>query len=481
MTFVSDLKPRSVWQHFDQILTIPRGSKNEEGMRKYVISIADKNGLSCRVDEAGNVLVRKPAAPGREKVAPLILQAHLDMVNEKSADVEHDFEKDPLIPRREGDLLKASGTTLGADNGIGVATQLAILENPDIEHGPLELLFTVDEETGLTGAAQLQPDFLKGKRLINLDSEEEGAIYVGCAGGAGVTLELNFETEPSPAESHTLELKVAGLRGGHSGVDIQLQRANAIKILARALAQTDVPFQLAHLSGGNKRNAIPREARATLTLQKSQQSVFKRSLEACLKAAADEFGAADPELSWSFSEQPLPPSVLKAAASRQVADLLNGLPHGVEVMSYEIPELVETSENLATVQLEKGKLSIHVSCRSSVASALQAVSGSIISIGHLVGAHIRVDDTYPGWQPNLESPLLALARQIFEEKLGRPAEVKAVHAGLECGLIGETYPDMDMISIGPHIQDPHSPNESVRIPTVSSFWELLITLLERVG
>jgi len=480
MTFVSDLKPRELWQHFDQILTIPRGSKNEAAIRKYVISIADKNGLSCRQDGAGNLVVLKPGAPGRETDPVLILQSHLDMVNEKNADVNHDFDKDPIRPHREGDFVKATGTTLGADNGIGVATQLAVLESPDIVHGPLELLFTVDEETGLTGAAALEPGFLKGTRMLNLDTEEEGAIYVGCAGGAGVDLLLILDWEPPGSERLTFQVHLAGLKGGHSGVDIHRQRGNAIKILARALAALQTPFRLAGIRGGNMRNAIPREATARVTIPRLQEPAFREQLNLTLAETAAEVRVADPEMNWDFNQVETPDVVLTATSSETAIDLLNALPHGVTTMSYEIPELVETSGNVATAQMRDGRLEIHVSNRSSVASALQALCEQVTSIGRLAGASVTTGEAYPGWQPNLDSELLRIAQRVYQKIRNEAARVKAVHGGLECGLIGETFPGMDMVSIGPQIEFPHSPDECVKIDSVAEFWEILVAILEDV-
>ena len=480
MTFVSDLKPRELWQHFDQILTIPRGSKNEAAIRKYVLSIADKNGLSCRLDGAGNLVVLKPGAPGKETDPALILQSHLDMVNEKNADVNHDFDKDPILPRREGDSVKATGTTLGADNGIGVATQLAVLESPDIEHGPLELLFTVDEETGLTGAAALEPGFLKGTRMLNLDTEEEGSIYVGCAGGAGVDLALSLDWEPPGSERLTFQVHVAGLKGGHSGVDIHRQRGNAIKILARVLAALQTPFCLAGIKGGNMRNAIPREATATVTIPRLQEQALREQFNLKLAEVAAEVRTADPEMSWDFRQVETPDVVLAATSTKTAVDLLNALPHGVTTMSYEIPELVETSSNLATARMGDGRLKIHVSNRSSVASALQALSEQVSSIGRLAGASLSIGEAYPGWQPNMDSELLRIAQRAFQKIRNEAARVKAVHGGLECGLIGETFPGMDMVSIGPQIEFPHSPDERVKIDSVAEFWEILVAILEDV-
>ena len=483
MSFVSELEPRELWRHFDEILKIPRGSKNEAKMRDYVISVARKHGLEYKVDDAGNLVVRKPATSGYENAPVTILQAHLDMVNEKNSDVEHDFEKDPIIPRREDGYLKASGTTLGADNGIGVAAMLAIMEADNLEHGPLELLFTVDEETGLTGASALAADMLTGRQLINLDTEEEGALYIGCAGGADSKLTLPLQTMPAPANATAFEVKLTGLRGGHSGVDIHLQRGNAIKLLARALyaVSLDIPFWLGEFRGGNKHNAIPREAFADVIVPTDRQQDFRRLLQQEIEAIRSEFKPADPEMRLALEEAVSPDRVWSDDSTAAVLRLLTALPHGVLAMSYDIPDLVETSTNLATVHSENGELIITMSSRSSVASALRATRQRIRAIASLAGAEVEEGQGYPGWKPNLESHLLKVTKQVHQQVLGQEPAVKAVHAGLETGIIGEKYPGMDMISLGPQIEFPHSPDERVKIDSVERFYKLLVAVLKELA
>ncbi len=480
MTFVSDLEPKSLWKHFDRILTIPRGSKNERQMADYVISVAKSNGLSHQEDAAGNLVVRKPATGDHQNAPITILQSHLDMVNEKNADVNHDFTRDAIKPQRNNGYLTATGTTLGSDNGIGVAAALALMDD-DTPHGPLEFLFTVDEETGLTGAANLQPGFLKGRRLINMDSEEEGALYVGCAGGAGVDLSAPLELESSPAGSRGLDLRLFGLRGGHSGVDIHLQRGNAIQLLARALevAPSD-SFGLADFRGGNMHNAIPREATATLCLA-GNDNEWRQAVERELSALQREFAPAEPELKWEFTSAERPDRCLVSDSRKRLLGLLVGLPHGVVAMSYDIPELVETSANLATAAIENSQLKIHASLRSSVDSALQALQRRVAAIGGLAGARAHIGEGYPGWQPNLESEVLKVTRAVHAERFGSEPEIKAIHAGLECGLIGEKYEGMDMVSFGPQIEFPHSPDERVKIDSVDRFYTLLKGTLERLA
>ena len=482
MTFVSQLEPVELWSHFDHILTVPRGSKNEAQMATYVIEVAHQNGLSHRQDSAGNVVVHKSAGPGFEKAPTVVLQCHLDMVNEKNADVEHDFEKDPLRPRRQNGYLKATGTTLGSDNGIGIATCLALMEGQELRHGPLELLFTVDEETGLTGAAELEADFLQGRRLINLDAEEEGTLYVGCAGGAGIDLSLDLEWQPVPPGLSGLKFKIIGLKGGHSGVDIHLQRANAIKVLVRALAAIRPDsFLLSELQGGNMHNAIPREAFCSLAVESSRRDQVAADLTRRLEAVALEFRPADPGLQWLLEQAAGPAQVLTANSTAQVVGLLNALPHGVISMSYEIPELVETSSNLALAAIRAGGLEIHISNRSSVTSALDALQGRIASIAQLAEAQFHLGEGYPGWHPNLESEVLAVARRVYRQEFGAEPEIKAIHAGLECGIIGERFPGMDMVSLGPQIEFPHSPDERVQIDSVARYCRFLLRVLEELG
>lgn len=483
MTFVSELEPKSLWQYFDHILTIPRGSKNEEKIRQYVISVAEKHGLDYKVDQAGNVVVRKPATAGHENAPVTILQAHLDMVNDKNADVEHDFDKDPIVPQRDGDYLKASGTTLGSDNGIGVAAMLAIAESQEIAHGPLELLFTIDEETGLSGASSLAADMLEGRQLLNLDTEEENALYVGCAGGADSTLTLPLHSTAAPTDAVTLAVKLFGLRGGHSGVDIHLQRGNATQLLARALfaALLETPFHLSRLEGGNKHNAIPREAFATVTLPAASKEQFLNKLNAEISAIQDEFRPADPEMQFESAETAAPAQVWDDGATATALRLLVALPHGVQSMSYDIPDLVETSTNLATVVNKDGKMVIGMSSRSSVDSALEALRRKIRAIGMQAGAEVEEEAGYPGWKPNMQSHLLEVMKKLHEEVLGIEPEVKAVHAGLETGIIGEKYPGMDMISFGPQIEFPHSPDERVKIDSVERFYKLLVATLEALA
>jgi len=482
MTFVSDLAPQSLWKHFDDILTIPRGSKKEDAMRRYVLGVAEKKGLRTRVDAAGNAVVAKPASPGKEGAPTVVLQSHLDMVNEKSSDVVHDFERDPLIPRRDGEFLKATGTTLGADNGIGVASMLAVLDADDIVHGPLEFLFTIDEETGLTGASDLDPSLLTGKLLLNLDTEEEYEVTVGCSGAGMSVLTLPVASAPVPAGRTPLEVSLTGLQGGHSGLEIHLPRGNALKLLARALYATgrEHPIHLGALRGGGKHNAIPREAAALLFVRPEDREAVVRSLQQEAAAIAAEL-PAEPGL--RLDVRPAAPATAWTEESGRTAlALVQALPHGVLAMSQDIPGLVETSTNLAAAEPRDATLTLLLSTRSSVDSALRATRQRIRAAAELAGAAVEEGRGYPGWKPNLGSSLLKTFRALHERITGKDPALRAVHAGLECGIIGEKVPGMEMISFGPLIQGAHSPDERVHVASVERFYHLLTaTLAELAG
>jgi len=481
MTFVSDLEPKPLWSHFDEILTIPRGSKEEEKMRAFVVGVAERLGLEHQVDATGNVVVKKAGTPGKESAPATVLQAHLDMVNEKNSDVDFDFATDAIKPVLEGEYLTADGTTLGSDNGIGVAAMLALMEAADLVHGPLEFVFTIDEETGLTGAAGLDSSLLSGKQLLNLDSEEEGTLTVGCAGGADTDLTLTLDTTPVPANATAHAVRLFGLNGGHSGVDIHLQRGNAVQLVARTLYAAGQPGFVADIEGGNKHNAIPREARATVVIPQGSAGDFFTRLDAQFQAVKAEFSVPEPGMAMSVNEVAVPDTVWTTDASDRVLRLLVALPHGVMAMSNDIAGLVETSTNLAAVKSVDGTLKVLMSSRSSVASALDWIRGKIAAVASLAGAEVAHHDGYPGWKPDLDSRLLGVVRSIHTRVLGSEPEVGAIHAGLECGLIGEMVPGMDMISIGPQIEFPHSPNERVHVASVGRFYELLTETLKELA
>ena len=465
MTFVAELEPTALWRHFDTILTIPRASKDEDRMRSHVVAVAENHGLAHQADDAGNVVVRRPATPGHEGAAVTILQSHLDMVQEKNADVDFDFTTDAIVPQRDGEYLTATGTTLGSDNGIGVATLLALMGETDFAHGPLELLFTIDEETGLTGAASLDAGMLRGRQLINLDSEEDGIVYVGCAGGGDTQLTVALATEPAPESAVGLSVALTGLKGGHSGCDIHLQRGNAVKLLGRALwsAYLEGGFRLTRFDGGSAHNAIPREAFATVVVPALGRHALMAAVEQEVATIHGEYGPADPGMELAVDDTTTPETVWDQATTERVLRLVNALPHGVEAMSYDIPELVETSVNLATVKRLDGSLRVGLSSRSSIDSALVALRRQVRAVGLLAGAGVEEDMAYPGWKPDLESRLLEIVKAVHRRELGTEPEVMAIHAGLECGILGKKIPGIDMISFGPQIEFPHSPDERLHL------------------
>ena len=480
---IEGLKPELMWKYFAEISKVPRGSKNEVAITKYVLGVAKKLGLEARADKFGNVVARKPASPGREKVRTVVLQGHLDMVCEKNNDTVHDFLKDPIELVRKGDVLMANGTTLGADNGIAVASSLAIMEDTSLGHGPLEFLFTVDEETGLTGANNLGADFLTGKTLLNLDSEEEGALYVGCSGGRNTIARWAAATDPAPAAALSAQLKVTGLRGGHSGLEIDKNRGNSIKILARVLqALSALGARLSSIDGGNKHNAIPREADAVVFLPKKAWADATAVVAKCQEVIRAELGKADPGLKLALIELKGAKrrTVYKRPLQKKLLDTLAALPHGVIKMSSDIPGLVETSTNVATIKATPRAVEMVTSQRSSVASEIDDVCVTVRTVFELGGAEVKQSDGYPGWKPNLDSDLLKVALSTYQSLYGKKPEVKAIHAGLECGIIGEKYPGMDMLSFGPTLEGVHSPDEKIYLDTVPKYWDFLLGILKNV-
>ncbi len=481
---ITELEPRHVWRHFDKIRSIPRPSKHEEKIREHLLSWARERGLETRVDPAGNTVVSVPATKGHEKAPILVLQAHMDMVCEKNADVTFDFARDPIQLKIEGDWLYARGTTLGADNGVGLASALAIVDDPEAVHGPLEILITVDEETGLTGAMQLDPAMVKGRRLLNLDTEELNAIYIGCSGGGNGETKIPVTRTEAPSGAAFLEVRVTGLRGGHSGMDIVLQRGNAIQALARCLgtAPESCHLRVAAIEGGSAHNAIPREAFATVAIDAGGADAFARAVRAEAAAIAGELGAADPELAVIVAPYGgKQPRVLDASSQRRVTAVLLALPHGVAAMSLDVPGLVETSNNLAAIHTDDDAIRVLVSVRSSIKSALVALRARVRAIAELAGGSVDENEAYPGWKPNLKSEVLAATQRVHEHALGAKPELKAVHAGLECGVLGEMLPGMDMVSIGPWIESPHSPRERVNIPSVATYWKFLKALVAELA
>jgi dipeptidase D len=480
---IAGLEPQLVWKYFAEIAQIPRCSKHEERMTRYILDTAKRLGLEAMADAVGNVVVRKRAAAGRERAPMICLQGHLDMVCEKNKDVVHDFSKDPIELVRKGDVIMANGTTLGADNGIAVATNLAIMEDRTLVHGPLEFLFTVDEETGLTGAASLQPGFLKSGTLLNLDSEEEGELYVGCSGGRDTTAHWPLALDPAPAQAVGGVLAVSGLKGGHSGMEIHQGRGNAIKTLNRALVPLDaLGARVASIQGGSKRNAIPREAEAMVWLPAKHWDEAVQAVAQFASVARAEVSTVDPDLKITLTalKGARRGKVLKKALQRRLVRAISGLPHGVIKMSADIPGLVETSTNVAVIETGKKTITLATSQRSSVASEMEEVCDTVRAIMEMGGAEVAQGDGYPGWKPNLKSPILKLAQRTYKDLYGKEPAVKAIHAGLECGIIGERQPGIDMLSFGPSMTGVHSPDEKLFIDSVPRFWNFLLTILKNV-
>jgi len=479
---ILNLHPRRIWHYFDEICQIPRPSKKEEKIISYLVEFGRKHGLETIVDDIGNVLIRKPAIPGKEHLKTVVLQNHIDMVCEKNSDVKHDFEKDAIQPRVEGEWVKATGTTLGADNGIGVAAVLAILENREIIHGPLECLFTVDEETGLTGAFGLKEDFLRGRILLNLDSEDEGEIFIGCAGGKDTSILLAVTWDPVPSGLEALSIEVSGLSGGHSGDDIHKGRGNSNKILNRVLWTLSQKFEvrIASFTGGNLRNAIAREAQAEVVISPSDKTAFDSVLKSLSADIRNELQHTDAGLEIRTQPIDLPAKVLSRDSTNTLLNALYACPHGVISMSPVIPGLVETSTNLASVRTNPDHILITTSQRSSIESAKVDIANMVGNTFRLAGAKVEHGNGYPGWTPNPHSEILEITRKAYVKLFGKEPAVKAIHAGLECGLIGEKYPGIDMVSFGPTIRGAHSPDERIEISTVQKFWDHLLEILRTI-
>ena len=480
---LSGLAPAHLWRHFGSLAAIPRPSGHEEKAAAFVIATGRAAGAVVRQDARGNVVLAVPASPGREAAPVVILQTHLDMVCEKNRDVTHDFDRDPIRPRLSGDWVSATGTTLGADNGIGVAAALAVATDAGIAHGPLELLFTVDEETGLTGAKDLDPSIVTGRVLLNLDSEEDGVIYVGCAGGEDSLIDLAV-TRTAPAGSAGARLAIRGLRGGHSGLNIVENRGNALKLLARILqAASDarIPCAIGSIAGGSKHNAIPREAEAIVAVDAAARTRLEATAREMTAAFRIELARIDDGLEIEVSPHDAPRRVLSPADSDRLVRLMMALPHGVLAMSPDIPGLVETSNNLAVVVSADDSVRVVTSSRSSVAPTLRAVVASVRAAAALAGGTVTPKDGSPGWKPNMLSKALAVVRDVYRRRWEKEPGVTAIHAGLECGLLGEKVPGLDMVSFGPQIEGAHSPDERVSVPSVGRFYGALAEVLDRLS
>jgi len=479
---IKNLPPVALWKNFLGLCSVPHPSTKEEKIREYVVNFGRNLGLETIVDEVGNVIIRKPATKGKENLKGIILQGHLDMVPQKNAETVHDFEKDPISLRIDGEWVKAQGTTLGADNGIGVAAAMTILESKDLEHGPIECLFTIDEETGMTGAFGLKSGILKGDILLNLDSEDEGELYIGCAGGINTSAKFTYTEDKVNANSVAYNIIVKGLKGGHSGLDINLGRGNSNKIMIRLLwlAKRKMKLRLSSIEGGNLRNAIPRETFVTVVLPATEEQKFNEFIKECSNNILTQFHAADPDLKIIAEKTHLPSTLIDEKTENNFINAVYGCPNGVIAMSSDIPGLVETSSNLAIVKSENGNIEIMCLLRSSVEQAKSDLANQIECVFLNAGAIVEHSGDYPGWKPNVYSEILTLAKLIYHKLYKKDPAVKAIHAGLECGLLGMVYPNWDMISFGPTIRSPHSPDERVNIPSVEKFWNFLLNILKSV-
>ena len=477
-----DLQPSQVWGYFEEILKVPRLSKNEAKILNYLEKFADMHGLEKKQDRAGNLVISKKASPGFENRETIILQSHVDMVGEKLAEVEHDFDKDPIETEIEDGWLTAKGTTLGADDGIGIAASLAILGSDEIKHGPLECLFTVDEETGMTGAFGLQPGFMEGKILLNLDSEDEGELFIGCAGGIDTLARMKAKTTRIPRHKKAFSMEVNGLKGGHSGDEIHKGFGNAIKLLNRFLWNADRRFniRIASFEGGKLRNAIPREAHAKLVLAPKTAALLRIYFDSYKTTIRKELEGVEPDFDMVMKEEvSIPEFGFTKKFQRKLMNTLYACPHGVIAWSQDIEGLVETSTNLAVLRMLEGdEIEILTSQRSSVESAKRNIADRIAALFHLAGADVIHSDGYPGWKPNPNSKILKISENIYKDLFAENPEVKAIHAGLECGLFLEKYPDLDMVSFGPTIKGAHTPDERIEIRSVQKFWDYLLKILE---
>jgi len=481
-TDILKLQPAIVWQYFKEILEIPRPSKKEEKIIAYLLKFGNDHNLETIQDEIGNVLIRKTATAGMENRKSVVLQSHIDMVCEKNSDKVHDFDNDPIESIIDGDWVTANDTTLGADDGIGVAAQLAILASSDIKHGPIECLFTIDEETGLTGAFGLKPGFLQSSILLNLDSEDEGQLFIGCAGGQDTQAWLPFDYEESPIKHKAFKIMVSGLKGGHSGDEINKGHANANKILNRFLwcNKDEFDIKLNTFDGGNLRNAIAREAFAIVLIPENHTKSIIDAIADFKSMSRAEFSITEPMMEITITEVLLPEVIIDNESFDEMVNAIYACPHGVIAMSQSIDDFVETSTNLASVKFLEDEILITTSQRSSVESEKQDITNMVTSVFKLAGARTKTSDGYPGWKPNPDSDIVRITVDSYKKLFRNDPEVLAIHAGLECGLIGDKYPEMDMISFGPTIKRAHSPEEKIEIETVIKFWDLTLDVLQNI-
>lgn len=474
------LKPTILWNHFADLNEVPRPSKKEERVIAFIKNFGEGLGLETIVDKTGNIIIKKPATEGMENRKTVLLQSHIDMVHQKNSDVQFDFDNDPIQSYIDGDWVKAKGTTLGSDNGIGVAAAMSVLSSKDITHGPIEALFTIDEETGMTGAFGLEPGLLDAEIMLNMDSEDEGELYIGCAGGIDTLATINYTAENAPSNHLAFKVFVSGLKGGHSGIDIPLGRGNSNKILNRLLNEVLADIRIAHLDGGSLRNAIPREAHAIITLDSSKKEEVLGKMEALGEDIKKELQTTEPNLTFTFTSTTLPEKVIDTASADRIVKAIYACPNGVIRMSADIEGLVETSTNLARIITENNSFRMESLQRSSVDSAKKDLANMIRSVFELAGAKVDHRGAYPGWKPNPHSPILEVMKGIYEKEFDKVPDVKAIHAGLECGIINSKYPQLDCISFGPTIRNPHSPDEKVNIETVEKFWFFLLETLKNI-
>jgi dipeptidase D len=483
MSILGQLNPASLWIYFEEICSIPRLSKNEGKIRKYLLEFAKKNNLESKEDEVGNILITKPATKGMENRKTIVLQSHMDMVGEKNADYPHDWDTDPIKPKIKGGWVTATGTTLGADDGIGIASQLAILTDKNLKAGIIECLFTVDEESGMTGAINLKSDFFTGKTLLNLDSEDEGILFIGCAGGMDTIGTMKYQSVPVPAGSSALEISVTGLHGGHSGDEIHKGYGNAVKIMNRLLLNLSNTFKisLAYFDGGNLRNAIPREAFSTIVVSQAETDSVKSWINTFFSTQIDEYGELEKDIKIAAWERDLPAYVIDDESREKFLNALTCCPHGVLGWSKDMEDLVETSTNLASAKFsENNTIEIITTQRSSVESAKNEAGAMVESCLKLAGAEVVHSDGYPGWKPNLTSEILKITRKSYVTLFGKEPSIRAIHAGLECGLVYEKIKGIDMISFGPTIKGAHTPEEMIEIKTAQMFWDLLIDVVQKM-
>ncbi len=481
MNTVRNLEPKLIWNHFEALNKIPRPSKKEEQVIEFMRQFGESLGLDTTVDRVGNVIIKKPATEGLTDRKTVILQSHLDMVHQKNADTIFDFNKEGIKSYVEGDWVRAEGTTLGADNGLGVATIMTLLSSDNIPHPPLEGLFTIDEETGMTGAKGLDPTLLEGSILLNLDSEDDDELTIGCAGGVNTSVTRKYITCDQDDGSVCYEISIKGLKGGHSGVDIHLGRANSNKLLVRILySLRNIDMKIGEFNGGSLRNAIPREATCIINIQKNDLPKIENRVNELFEEIKSEYNSLEPGLNITISPIEFAGQVMDEIDQRLIIQSLYAMPNGVFRMSPDIEGLVETSSNLAKVEIAKGQFSLTSLQRSSLESGKVDITNAIRSTFELIGAEVSHDSDYPGWAPNPESPILKVVEDTYTELFGEKPKVAAIHAGVECGIIGERYPGLDMVSMGPTIQHPHSPDEQVSISSVNKFWKLLQTVLLRI-